>query len=530
MNSLNSLDLSDQVAEIIESTSSLREVTYSYLDLWDGKYFNETLFIDYLGLPQSLKNVKTFFLYMQEKNHSDQAFFQEIKKATEEKLHHDITLLEEYLKQCDDSEKNQISMLIAALRFTYESVDFELEAVGYETELTEQETYEKTQRLYDLDTTMFWEHISENPDFLSETYAYLVYHLDTFGSQLEESERLEIEKWAQSILEKLISLTANVDIWDSIPAFIPEEESSEFKSLKDVVISRDDYKEIFNAFFEVSWVPQRSKEWNYGSFYDGDEYYWIPKNSSYETKTLEELLKLAPHEAGHYINLKVTQDRWDNKHPGDMVKEEWLAKLTEKLIAWVSIDKVNAITFSAPSVALARLMNGSDFSSFQSAYGSLLVHAWIHSSKRDSTKEVLRKKRGFSKNFPWGSNKDAAYSLWLFSVLQYINAGTWSIENLFGWKISMSDVESWKFLPEGFWNGYISHILLAELIFFYIKQRENIKKNEGNFHGEFVSYLKEKYKDLSESFELFSEVERFTFNNKRKVVQILRIIDKSLEE
>lgn len=527
MNSNNTYGSEERISEIIENTSSLRELTYSYIDIWSNKYLNETLFIDYLGLPQSLKNAEAFILYMQEKSNSDQEIFLWIKNKTQEKLAEDIAILKLYLEECDDSGKEQIKMLIASLEFSYESIDFELEAAWYITGLSSLEEEEKTQKLYDLDELMFWEHISKNPDFLKETYWYLRYLYEKFWEKLSESEKRKIKQWLEKVSKQLINLTGDDNVIDSISSYVPEQESKEFEELKNITISREDYTEIFDAFFEVSWVPQRSREWNFWSFFDGDDFYGIPDNAWYDTKTLYEILKLAPHETWHYINLKVTNDRWDIKRPGDMEKEEWLAKVTEKLVSWISLESMNSITFSAPSVTLARLMKGDDFSNFQDAYGSLLTHAGIHSNKRDFIKEFLRKKRWFSKKLNWGSNKDASYSLWLFSVLEYIKNWNWGVENLFWGKISMEDVKSGKFIPEGFWNEHISHIILTELIFFYIRDRKKIKEDDWDFHTEFVNYLKEKYKWLSDSFYLFNEAEKFVLWNRRKVMKILKIVEKA---
>jgi len=416
MEQLNSSNLlQEEVDLIIKNTSSLRELTYAYTDLWEGRQFNETIFIDYLWLPDQLKNPKTLSFYLK-----DSKFISRTLNKTRKKILYDINILQEYLKSCDNDERNQIEMLIIALEFTNEALEFEWEVAWYDNWMSDTEIEEKTRKLYELDAIMFWEHISENSDFMKEIYSYLSYLYDNFWDWLSSDEKKEIILGLDVIWKQLITLTWDAGVLEGIDVFIPEQESEDFKRLKNIEISRDDYMQIFDAFFSVSWVTQRSKEWNFGSFYDGDDFYGIPSNKWYDTKTLEELLKLAPHEAWHYINLKVTQDRGEVKRPGDMEKEEWLAKITEKLISGVSLEWIQAITFSAPSVWLSRLLNWEQFLNFQNAYGTLLEKAWVHSKKRDFIKEFLRKKRWFSKKLPWWSNKDASYSLWLFSVLQYI--------------------------------------------------------------------------------------------------------------
>lgn len=511
-------DLEFRVSEIISRTSALRELTYSYKDLWEGLQFNETIFLEYLNssLEINLKNL-------------NQGVLCYLLVETRSKLDSDISILRSYLSDCPIDEKNSIELLIHALDFTQESLEFELEAAWYDTWMSEDEVKTKTQKLFELDAKVFWEHVSNNPKFLSETYAYLQYLFSEFWSDLETEHRDVILNALDAIGNQLIDLSWEESIWSTIPDFVPEQESEDFKKLKDIIISRADYMKIFDAFFEVSGVTQRSKITDHGTFFDGDEYYWVPESSSYDTKSLGEILKLWPHEAWHYINLKVTNDRGDIKRLWDMGKEEWWAILTEKLVSWVSFDSMSSITFSAPSVVIARLLPWDQYMKFQDAYGDLLVLSKIHSSKRDVMKEFLRKKRGFSKKNPWWSNKDASYSLGLFSVLDYIKTGEWDFKNLFWGKISMQDVQSWEFTPKDFWNKYIVHIIFSELIFFYLRNKNQDFNHCEWLHWAFVKYFKEKYKYFSEDFDLFNEAEKFCMKNKRKVVEVLRIVKRSQE-
>jgi len=93
----------------------------------------------------------------------------------------------------------------------------------------------------------------------------------------------------------------------------------------------------------------------------------------------------------------------------------------------------------------------------------------------------------------------------------------------------MDDVRSWDFIPENFWNNHIAHIILSELIFFYVQNRQAIKEKRWDFHSNFVSYLREKYKYFSEFLQLFSETELFTQENRMKVTRILKIVEKSIK-
>ena len=508
--------LNSPLESLKERAYLLRELTYAYVELWEWNNFNETLFQHYLQSDRD-------YLWELKKSSNynwKQEILSDMKKELQRVLDRDIVFLEEEWWDEDT--------LMFALKFTKEALDFELEKAGYQHDLSDDEIHKKTQKLFELDEIIFWEHVVKNCIFLQQIYSYLGYLIENFSHEMSSEERTSL-RWALGIMKRQICEISNESEADNIPKFVPEEPSQAFLKLKDIQISRSDYIFLFDTFFSISGVPQRSQLWNFWSFTDADDFYGVPQNDSYSIKSLYELLQLAPHETWHYVNLQVTLERQDTKHRGDMIKEEWLAKFTEKLIAWIPVENMNATTFAAPSVVCARLMSWADFKQFQNAYGTLLQKAWVHSQKRDLTKEFLRKKRWFSRDFLGWSNKDASYSLGLFSVLEYIKWGG-NIENLFWGKISMSDVSSWEFIPHEFGNKYIYHILLAELICFYISHRSDIKASSNHFHASFVSYLRSKYKDLSGSFALFNEAEIFSVKNRMKVMRILKIIKKKSEK
>ena len=378
---------------------------------------------------------------------------------------------------------------------------------------------------------IFGEHVSEDAEFVLESCAYIKYYLTEYTRELSDEDKYAIMVWIDTMLAQVNSFWnwAQEYTFDTIPDYTPDKRDPEFEALKDISISREDYVAVFNMFFEVADVPQRSLIWNFAAFYDGDDFYWVP--NWYGPKTLYEILKLAPHETSHYINLKETQEDW--KEPWDMIKEEWLSMLTEALISGKDLHTMKYMTFSWPTVVLNRLLDWPSYLKFFKAYSKLLKVAglhWVHDSEEIIINKALRKKRAASKTRTGWSNKDASYAQWLKEVLTYIRDG-WELPNLFWGKISMKTVKSWERVPENFWNKYIHHILLAELVFFYHKNdyydREKRRKSESSFHEEFVVYLKDKYWHLSDQFWLFSEAEKFSMSIRAKAMRILKIVEKS---
>lgn len=511
----NSIDLEN----ILKETSTLREVTYAYLDLKDWTYFNETILAEYIWLDL-WKDKETFFDYINKNfNWDKNKFLISLKKQCTQKLDTQIQFLVDQL-----SVSPELWVLISALEFTKNWLDFELEKAWLEHWLSEEEVSKKVELQYKYDAELFWERVSENVNFLSKTYSFLLNKYNSTSHELSEQQASEITSNLDVLKNTILKLGGDVE---HISDYIHEPQPEWFEKFHDIRIDRDDYVKMKNALFEVSDVPQRCKVWNFWSFYDGDDFYGVPNIDSYETRTLGELLLLMPHETNHYINLKVTNDRWDIKRPWDMIKEEWAAKAVEKKIMWIENNDIQSMTLAWPSVVLAQLLDGESFLKFQDSYYDVLKLAWSVKVKWDIQKLSLRKKRWFPLYGEWWPNKDAAYALWLWEMMDFFE--NWgSIENTFSWKTSVDDMKSWKFNPENFWNQHISHILFTELIIFSLQFEWNIGSN--NFHSEFVEYMQDKYKEFAADFGFIDESEKFSFMQRKKLLEVLDIIKKSKQK
>jgi len=87
----------------------------------------------------------------------------------------------------------------------------------------------------------------------------LKYLFETFGESLSDTEKQSIEIGIKTLLEKMQYLSGDQDIASKIEEYVPEQESEDFKKLKGIKISKEDYIFLFNTFFILSDVPQRSK-------------------------------------------------------------------------------------------------------------------------------------------------------------------------------------------------------------------------------------------------------------------------------
>jgi len=98
---------------VFKRTSALREVTYSYVEMWNDLYFNKTIFCDYTNIDERYSKHKNWLkFYARSKK-----FLKTVRWEAERILHEDIAIMQEFLRECDENERSQVEQLIAALEF-----------------------------------------------------------------------------------------------------------------------------------------------------------------------------------------------------------------------------------------------------------------------------------------------------------------------------------------------------------------------------------------------------------------------------
>jgi len=506
-------DILIEIENIWNEITNLREATYTYIDLWDWLYFNETFFSDFLWEENTKDSVNL------NKKNNISWFWINLKEKVENKINHFLNKIESLkvkINAWNFENKSDIlsavEVFVYALNFTKTAIDFELEK-AWLINLSEDETLNLTEEQNINDEKLFWKKISENTEYLKDSYFHLYKRFFINENNYSEEEKKEM-KWFLKIIEDKVEILWWEINLDELKLDKKElnEYQQEFEKLKKINIKREDYKEMFGLFFELMDVPQRSEIWNYSSFYDWDKVYWIPNNDNYIEKHLWELIDLLFHEPTHYINAKVSKDKKLPKLPWDMLKEEWLAMMWSELIMWKKLDNMNYMFDNFPDVIMSQLLNWNDFRNF-------LI---LNKPELDLNSSYNRKKRWFSKNAKWAFNKDASYSIGMYKILEYLK--NWKpLQNLYSWKVWFDKVDSWEYIPDDFWNKFLYPLIMSEFIIFYSLNRKNYKNDRktNSFNLDFIKRLKDKYSDFEQYFDSFNETEIFTEHQKRKLLKII---------
>ena len=506
----------DKIDKIWNEISNLREATYTYIDLRDWTFFNETFFSEFLWKENTKESI------LSQKNND--WFWIELKEKMYNKISStldDIKNLTNRINSLNIDNKadilSAVNIYIVALDFTKTAIDFELEK-AWLLSLSEEDAEELTKEQNINDEKLFWKKASENPTYLKDNYYFLYKKFFINKNNYTEEEKIEIE-WFLKIIENKI-----IDLWEKIDLNeIKQDEKDlneyqkEFQELSKIKIKREDYKEMFDLFFELMEVPQRSEVWNFSSFYDWDKVYWIPNNDKYKEKSLSELIDLFFHEATHYINAKVSKDKKLPKLPWDMIKEEWLAMIWSELIMWKKLEDIDYISKSFPDVIMSHLLDWEELKKFLK----------LNRPELDINSTLNRRNRWYSKNEVWAFNKDVSYPMWMYEVLEYLKS--WKpLENLYSWKVWFDKVESWEYLPENFWNKFLYPLIMSEFFIFYLKNKSKNKNDwiSNNFNLDFIKRLKDKYSDFEHYFDLFNEAEIFSHSQKKKLFKIINYIKK----
>lgn len=583
-NEVSEKSLESQLDVIVNKLSELREVTYSYksLEKFGGKEFNLTLFSKFnnLGLFEDANDAQndTQFASALEKAGWLQSFFEEIKTLTENNLQENIKELENLKMQTDD--ENIVAIIenyIAAANFSYWAVIPELTKAGYENGLSQEEKKEIHKKLNFYDEQLFVPNVIKNATYIEDTYAYLLHLIETNKSEITEEE---YEKM-QDFLEKLAKKYYKNGFGDKNQKNLPKNESGRtviilkkpyesdkeyrdplLQELAKIKIPREDYVKIFQMYNEIAWVPQSVKVGPFACFSDKDDVFWVPNSPAYATQTAEEIARIPGHETTHYVNFKEnTKDNNRVKRPWDMIKEEGLASIFEKLVVGTPLDKINYIWVWFPPVVFSQILSGKEYTSFYEVYNTLLYKNGDIGKPAHTKTTVYRKKRWYFLDLEGGSMKDTSYGIGLKEVQQYMQERL-PLKYLYGWKISIDDVRSQKFEAKDFWLDQLSPFIVANFILFALEERENLRnerlqsiadyKNTMNsikskishsskedfksflkediqnwdLHKNFVVYMKKKYSFLAPYFDNLQESTLFSRVNKYKLAQILGIFEK----
>lgn len=483
------------------------EVTYSYREIDEWFFLNETLFEEYTGLSFPEHDI----LYLCRKY--------------KYKISVQIVLIDEIIHRTrkinvlSRSDSLRRWLFIDALEYIKNILeisvlwaDFEMEKAWVKLRISDAKKKKILKDIEKKERIAFGKKVSEIPEEFSYCYNFVTQNHEKKKKNLSQRDSESMSKYLTEIQSK----------WEFI---VQDTQKITKKSLKDsflkIEIPRKDYRKIFDAVCELYGLPQRTKITNAGSIYDGDYFLEIPRNEAHAKFSIERILKLLTHEIeSHYINayngkLLLWNFRWAKNLP----KEEWLAKFMEKIFVGYDYENIDSITESFFTIMAGEILKGNEFVDFMRIMGR------EYACKKDYKSSVARAKRNYSLDFSWVQHKDVVYFRWLSQTLQYLKEW-WEFRKLFLWKVWFDDLENIDSIWATSWNKdkLVFPLFISDIIYYYCSH----KIDDATFEfksSEYYLYIKKKYWFLGiESFKIIPRID----TEWKQVEKIIKMFEKAI--
>jgi len=452
------------------------EVTYSYREIEDWKYLNETLFEEYLWLSYPEYNLETLWLKYRFRVWIQMLQIESLIKKSKKMI--------VFSRQ----ESYRRNLFIESLEYVYHVlelsilwVDFELEKAWIPFIYSKERQLNLIQKIEAKEAQIFWGKIKDYKNEFYECYNYVENKHISLKHLLDQNEKNQMRRYLREI--------ARQNPWG------PQKKKIKTPSIRlswnflDKEIYRKDYRKIFDKICEIYGLPQRTKLTNAWSIYDGDNHLEIPRNQSFLTLPLSRILKLISHEIeSHFISayngrILIGKFRWAHNLP----KEEWVAMFMEKIFVWYDLDSITPITEAFFSILWGECLQGDDFTEF------MKITSEKYKLRRNYMTSILRAKRNYSLKLPWVQHKDVVYFRWLDITVEYLQNG-WEFYKLFLWKISFHDLEDASIIysKSKRKNDIIFPLFFSDIIYYYLDGRQN--NDTFIFDAKkFAMHLKKKY-------------------------------------
>lgn len=511
------LSLDDYIFDINKNIynwelTEIIEVTYAYRKIEDGLFFNDTIFSSFLLVKneiidkEKLKNI----LFFNAKN----------------KLKIKINLIRKYIKKIKNlkilkEEDNIIKeLLLESLDYTNSALNlallwlpFEVEKTWIELNISNIDKKNILKKINFYEFKMFWPKISKVEKESIMVYECLMDNYNKFKSKLNILEQSEYESFLNYSLKylpknyiylnrKIIKIEKNI--------------------ILSKLISREKYVNIFRDVFDLLWLDFEVIVEERSSVYDWEKHLWIPSSKAYKKLSIWRVIELISHEIeSHSSNLRNNQKiLWSFRWAWNLIKEEWLALLNERLLSWYKLDEIN-ISLHTCRVFMCEILYWKQFYRFMELY-------WKMEWDNNIEAKFFRFKRNYDLLERWWQRKDSSYWRWLLEVRDYI-LNKWDIRDLFLGKVAIKDIPKIKRLMELkniSYNDLYLPIFIWELILYIFETEDNNKnsRNKIEFSEQnFILRLKQKYSFINfESFELIV-LKYFT---KLKILNIISTLKK----
>ncbi len=478
---LKNIITSDWLPEIIELTYKYKIYTID----WKEFYFNSDLFERFLWNDYWDKPIL------------DQNEYTIIKDNLTNKINEIINKLEEILKRIkkiEYIEKNildfyiwWIENIINVLKYTLNSIDFELEKGWYEHNLSEEGIKKKIEENEEYEKEIYWWKVIDNEDEAIMSYQFIVKHIDKNNTKLDENELKRLNDYRSKLQKELLKnwYDLDKDYWFNEQSEIHKDTNEFLHLFWEMNIKRDEVIEIFNLVFEMLGLRQRAKKSNRWNIYDWPDFLEIPENEEYETLELKRILNLIAHEIlWHYINQRNHEKFiWNTRWKWNVEKEEWLAKIYESFNQWKNIFESSPISAPFSRILFWEVLDTEEFKDLIFLYHKM----WIKIKPLDS---FLRHKRNQPLDYVTVQHKDTGYIRGHIRLLKYLQEW-WDIFKLSNWKVSIESIENWN-IDFSNNNDYMIPFLITDIIMYRLLQK-NMFIDSPLSNKSFEEYIWKKY-------------------------------------
>lgn len=514
LDAFRNLPAMEDILEVTYAYDMIRDVSGNPVQSSDGFLLAYNKIFEGLS-GHSLQDVLT-----------QKATFETVLTESEKTLKGRIAELES-LKQellassLDDRTKalmeSTIQSYITRVEIAKTGLVFELEKAGFDTKLSEDEKNQKIAHIETLQLQEFGADVSTSWVATEQVLYKMRANFAKHQHILSDAERAEFAELYQEMREFACQKFPGHTI-PELTNFVEEKpKRDDLADLSDIHIPRENYIKIFQVAIDMMHLPQKVEiNENLSSIFDGAKTLGIPASKAYETLSLARVLELISHEIRtHYVNQR-NGERFANgaRSAGDIEKEEGLAMMMEGLLRGYTLDEISR---QKRGVSETRILACEAFRGNGQKYRDFVhILAKLNTGKDtgDTNEALLRRS---CRNLPFGytQKKDLSYGLGLEKTIDYLHRGG-DIKKLFSGKFGLADIES----------GLVNFADNSEMLFPFFIEDSIIfyQKNKKINHEEFVQFLREKYANILTETD-FEKIEKLAFSYKRKIIQILRLLD-----
>lgn len=497
--------------------SDIIEVTYAYTDLWNGGFLNKTLFWTLFSSEYIQDTSQT----KEQNKQAEKAFWKnvweniiEVYNQAKSKLLLKKSFIIKYkeLLQPFLKENNpRVQILLWSLEYVSNILDLTITGFPFEAQkawiphnFSQEEVIQRIKKLEEIETKLFGWNVRENEYEVRGSFEVLIKLFEKQKTKLTSEEQERFALYLQTLKQTFPYIT------DSAQNNKNESKNSKTFDVLSREISRENYVKVLKLAMEIYWIEKPVIVEERSSIYDGEDYLGIPESDAYKTLKTQRVLELIQHEIEtHYIieqnNAQTLgKFRWGWNLP----REEWLAMTVEWFLKWKNLDDIQ-VSWAIPDLLMGEILSWEEYKEF------LELHAKLKGTKNASWM-FLRRKRNYPLDYQWVQHKDTSYNRGQHKIVDFMTS--WDVKDLYVWKVSFEDIAKTKEIVNGENINLIYPLLIWELLQYVILWQE-LKEDE------FWNYIETKYLFLNIRQEILNKtVERLTFSMKRKVVQILQLL------